>query len=45
MQPQSTDIPAWLGILMLIAGLAITVALAKYMARRERKRNEMKVRS
>jgi hypothetical protein len=37
---QSTaDIPTWLGILMLIAGLAITVAMGKWAASREKKRN------
>jgi CHASE1-domain containing sensor protein len=33
---QSTDIPTWLGILLFIAGLAITVAMAKWTASRER---------
>jgi len=42
MQSQAADIPVWLGILMFIAGIAITVALAKYMARREQKRNSIK---
>ena len=41
MQPQAADIPAWLGILMFIAGIAITIAMAKYMAGREKRRNEM----
>ena len=39
---QSTaDIPTWLGILMFIAGLAITVALGKHVAKREKRRSEM----
>jgi hypothetical protein len=36
-----TDIPAWLGVLSCIAGLAITIAMGKYVARREAKKREM----
>ncbi len=35
----TADIPTWLGILMLIAGLGITVAMGKWVARREQRRN------
>ena len=43
---QSTaDIPTWLGILMFIAGLAITVAMGKWVASREKRRNPMKANS
>jgi CHASE1-domain containing sensor protein len=40
---QSTGIPTWLGILMFIVGLAITVAMAKWVASRERKRSGIKM--
>lgn len=33
------DVPVWLGILMFLVGLGITVAMAKWVARRERIRN------
>ena len=39
---QTTGIPAWLGILMFIVGLGLTVAMAKWVASRERKRSEIK---
>jgi multisubunit Na+/H+ antiporter MnhF subunit len=42
---QTADIPTWLGILMFIVGLAMTVALAKYVARRNRRREEIKANS
>jgi hypothetical protein len=37
----AADVPTWLGILMFIAGLAITVAMAKWVAHREKKRSEI----
>jgi CHASE1-domain containing sensor protein len=42
---QTTDIPTWLGILLFIAGLALTVAMAKYVARREKRTSAMKAKS
>jgi len=36
---QSTDIPVWLGILLCIVGLGITVVMAKWVAHREKKRS------
>jgi uncharacterized protein YneF (UPF0154 family) len=45
MQSQAADIPVWLGILLFIAGLAITVAMGKYVARREKRRSEMEANS
>jgi hypothetical protein len=39
---QYADIPAWLGILSFIVGLAITVAMGKYAARHEERRREMR---
>jgi hypothetical protein len=37
----AADVPTWLGILMFIAGLAITVAMAKWVAHREKKGSEI----
>lgn len=37
----AADVPTWLGILMIIAGLAITVAMAKWIAHREKKQSEI----
>jgi len=45
MQPQTVDVPVWMGILMFIVGLAITVAMAKYVARREQRRTAIKTNS
>ena len=45
MQPQTVDVPTWLGILMFIVGLAITVAMGKYVARREQRRTAIKTNS
>ena len=39
---QSIDIPAWMGILLLIVGLGIVVVMAKWVASRERKRGGKK---
>ena len=39
---QSTDIPAWFGILLFIVALGIVVVMAKWVARRERTRSEIK---
>ena len=33
------DVPTWLGVLMFIAGIAITVAMAKYVVHCEKKRS------
>jgi hypothetical protein len=35
----AADIPTWLGILMFMVGLGLTVGMAKWVARRERTRN------
>ena len=45
METQTVDVPVWMGILMFIAGLAITIAMAKYVARREKRRSAMKAKS
>jgi len=42
---QYTDIPTWLGILLVIVALGITVAMAKWVSRRERTRSEIKTKS
>jgi hypothetical protein len=43
---QSTsDVPTWLGIVMFMVGLGITVAMAKWVAHRERKRNRITTKS
>ena len=43
---QSTaDIPTWSGILMFMVGLAITVAMGKWVARREKTRNGLNSKS
>ena len=39
---QTADIPTWMGVLMFIVGLAITVAMGKYVARRNRRSEEIK---
>ena len=39
METQTVDIPTWLGILIFIVGLAMTVAMAKWVAHREKKRS------
>jgi Mg2+/citrate symporter len=41
METQTVDIPTWMGILMFIVGLAMTVAMAKWVAHREKKRIEI----
>jgi CHASE1-domain containing sensor protein len=45
METQTVDVPVWMGILMFIAGLAITIAMAKYVASREKRRSAMKPKS
>jgi hypothetical protein len=35
------DIPVWLGVLSCIAGLAITIAMGKYVAWRDARKKEM----
>jgi len=45
MQTQTVDIPTWLGILMFIVGLAMTVAMGKWVARREQRRTAIKTNS
>ena len=43
---QSTaDVPTWLGILMFMVGLAITVAMAKWVAHNEKRRNGLNSKS
>ncbi len=41
----TTDVPTWLGILMFVVGLGITVAMAKWVAHRERTRNGITTKS
>jgi hypothetical protein len=41
----AADVPTWLGILMFVAGLAITVAMAKLVASREQRRNGLNSKS
>ena len=45
MQPQSVDVPVWMGILMFIAGLAMTIALAKFVVWRDRRTEEKEAKS
>ena len=45
MQPQTVDVPTWLGILMFIVGLAMTIALAKFVVWRDRRRKEQEANS
>ena len=33
------DIPAWMGLLMFLVGLGITIAMGKWAATREQRRN------
>ena len=43
---QSVDVGPWIGSLMVMVALAITVAMAKYVAHRDRKeRDEIKAKS
>ncbi len=43
---QSIDVGPWIGSLMIIAGLSITIAMAKYNARlHKRERSEIKAKS
>lgn len=42
---QTTDIPTWLGILLFIAGIVLTVAMAKWVAHGEKKRIEITTKS
>jgi hypothetical protein len=39
---QTADVPTWMGILMFIVGLAITVAMGKWVAHREKTKSAMK---
>ena len=45
MQPQTVDIGPWIGTLSLIVGLAMTIALAKFVVWRDRKRKEQEANS
>jgi hypothetical protein len=45
METQTVDIPTWLGILLMIAGLALTVAMAKWVAHRQKKGSEITTKS
>jgi hypothetical protein len=38
---QYTDIPVWVGVLSILLGLAMTVAMGKWAAHRERRRKEI----
>jgi hypothetical protein len=42
---KSTDIPAWLGVLLCIVASGIVVAMGKWGARRERARGEIKMKN
>jgi hypothetical protein len=41
----AADVPTWLGILMFMVGLAITVAMANWVAHREKTRNGLNSKS
>jgi hypothetical protein len=41
----AADVPTWLGILMFMVGLGITVAMAKWVAHREKRRNGITAKS
>jgi hypothetical protein len=41
----AADVPTWLGILMFLVGLGITVAMAKWVAHREKTRNGITAKS
>ena len=45
MQPQTVDIGPWIGTLSFIVGLAMTVAMGKWVARREQRRTAIKTNS
>jgi hypothetical protein len=42
---QTVDVGPWIGTLMVIVGLAMTVAMAKWVVHREKKRGEIKAKS
>jgi len=41
----AADVPTWLGILMFMVGLGITVAMAKWVAHREKRKNGITAKS
>ena len=43
MQPQTADVPTWMGILMFIVGLAMTVAMAKWVVGASEKKGSKKL--
>ena len=45
MQPQAADVGPWIGTLMFIVGLAMTIALAKFVVWRDRRREEKEANS
>ena len=45
MQPQTVDIGPWIGTLSFIVGLAMTIAMAKFVVWRDRKRKEQEAKS
>ena len=45
MQPQTIDVPVWLGVLMFLTGLAVTIAMGKWVAHNERKRKGITTKS
>ena len=45
MQPQTVDIGPWIGTLSLLVGLAMTIALAKFVVWRDRRRKEQEANS
>jgi hypothetical protein len=45
MQPQTADVGPWIGTLMCVVGLAMTIALAKFVVWRDRRRKEKEANS
>jgi len=45
MQPQTADVGPWIGTLMFIVGLAMTIALAKFVVWRDQRRGEKEANS
>ena len=45
MQPQKADVGPWIGTLMFIVGLAMTIALAKFVVWRDRRTEEKEANS
>ena len=45
MQPEAADVGPWIGTLMFIVGLAMTIALAKFVVWRDRRIKEKEANS